>query len=110
MDFASLMSAEISKSKSPPSAESTKKYLKKAELEAQRQEAYLQEQTSLQREREAKLQQKRKRDEEEAFKKQERDEKRRRLAEESRIRREEEEAREEAARRKRLGLPELSTK
>ncbi|KAL9099129.1 MAG: hypothetical protein Q9163_005323 [Psora crenata] len=111
MDFASLMSTEISKSKSPPrTSESTKKYLKKAELEAQRQETYLQDQASLRREREEKLQQKRKRDEEESLKKQERDEKRRRLAEESRLRREELEAREERARRKRLGLPEVPAK
>ena len=111
MDFASLMSAEISKSKSPPTAsESTKKYLKKAELEAQRQEAYLQEQAALRREQETKSQQKRKRDEEEAIRNQERDEKRRRLAEESRVRREEQEIREERARRKRLGLPELPVK
>lgn len=109
MDFASLMSAEISKSKSPPvQSQATKKYLKKAELETQRQEAYLQEQAALQREREAKVQQKRKRDDEEACRDRERDEKRRKLAEESRLRREEQEAREEKARRRRLGLPPLS--
>ena len=108
MDFASLMSAELSKKKDPPvQSESAKKYLKKAELETQRQEAYLKEQAALQRERESKLQQKRKRDEEEADKARERDEKRRRLAEESKSRREEQEAREERARRKRIGLPEL---
>ena len=105
------MSAEISKTKSPPApSESTKKYLKKAELEAQRQEAYIREQAALQREHEAKIQQKRKRDEDEALRAQERDEKRRRLAEESRARREEQEAKEEKARRKRLGLPELPIK
>ncbi|KAG8528988.1 uncharacterized protein KY384_006677 [Bacidia gigantensis] len=108
MDFASLMSAEISKSKSPPTQpKSTKKFLKKSELEAQRQEAYLKEQANLQRQREEKLAQKRKRDDEEALRNAERDEKRQRLAEESRIRREEEEAQAETHRRKRLGLPEL---
>lgn len=113
MDFASLMSAEISKGKSSsPSTptESTKKYLKKADIEAQRQQAYLDEQAAIQREREAKLIKKRKLDEEEATRNVERDEKRRRLAEESRVRREEEEARKERARRKRLGLPELPEK
>ena len=113
MDFASLMSTEISKSrpqKSPPNStptESTKKYLKRADVEAQRQQAYLDDQATIQRDREAKLQRKRKLEEDEAARNSERDEKRRRLAEESRIKREEEEAKKEKARRKRLGLPEL---
>lgn len=113
MDFASLMSAEISKGKTPSLAtptESTKKYLKKAEIEAQRQQAYLDEQATIQREREAKLTKKRKLDDEEATRNAERDEKRRRLAEESKVRREEEEAQKERARRKRLGLPDLPDK
>ena len=116
MDFASLMSTEISKSRptlSKPSsspAESTKKYLKRADLEAQRQQAYLDDQAAIQREREDKLQRKRKVEEDEAVRNRDRDEKRRRLAEESRIRREEEEARKEKARRKHLGLPELPLK
>ncbi|KAK3178439.1 hypothetical protein OEA41_000574 [Lepraria neglecta] len=114
MDFASLMSAEISKSKrkSPPSTPTgpTKKYLKKAEIETQRQQAYLDEQAAIQCEREAKLAKKRKLDEEESLRNAERDEKRRRLAEESRVRREVEEAKKEKARRKRLGLPELPDK
>lgn len=110
MDFAALMSKEISKtssSSSPPPTESTKKYLRRADIEAQRQEAYVKDQQALQREREVKLQQKRKYDEEEGIRAQERDEKRRRLAEESRIRREAEEKQKEKARRKRLGLPDL---
>ncbi|KAL9068282.1 MAG: hypothetical protein Q9161_006308 [Pseudevernia consocians] len=111
MDFASLMSAEISKSSKPSSSpaptEPTKKYLKRAELEAQRQQAYLDEQSAIQRERESNLLKKRKLDEENAVRNVERDEKRRRLAEESRIRRGEEEAKKERAGRKRLGLPEL---
>lgn len=120
MDFASLMSAEISKSSSkPPSTptptpapttEPTKKYLKRAELEAQRQQAYLDEQAAIQRERESKLLKKRKLDEEDAARNAARDEKRRRLAEKSRVRREDEEAKKERARRKRLGLPELPDK
>ncbi|KAI4192545.1 MAG: hypothetical protein LQ346_004257 [Caloplaca aetnensis] len=114
MDFAKLMSSEISKKTqqtSPtPTAEPSAKYLKRADLEAQRQQAYLDEQATLQREREAKLNQKRKREEEESIRNRERDEKRRRLAEESRIRRQEEEEQKERARRKRLGLPELPPK
>lgn len=114
MDFASLMSAEISKSSSKPSSspiptptETTKKYLKRAELEAQRQQAYLDDQAAIQCDRESKLLKKRKLDEDDAARTAERDEKRRRLAEESRIRREEEDAKKERARRKRLGLPDL---
>ena len=117
MDFASLMATEITKSRPNPhpnsstnSSDSTKQYLKRADLEAQRQQAYLDEQNAIQREREAKLQKKRKLEEEDAARNLERDEKRRRLAEESRIRREEEEDRRERARRKRLGLPDLLTK
>ena len=112
MDFASLMKTEISKSATPPTTtvDSTKKYLKRAELEAQRQEIYLKEQRAIQAAREEKLSKKRKLEEEEAARNQARDDKRRRLAEESRIRREAEEAQEERARRKRLGLPELPSK
>lgn len=117
MDFASLMTAEISKTKENssaiPTAEAatsskTKKYLRRAEIESQRQEAYLEEQASLQRRREAKAHQKRKIEEEESTRARAREEKRRRLAHESRIRREEEEATKERARRRRLGLPDLS--
>lgn len=113
MDFAKLMSSEISKksnqSSPPPSTGHTSKYIKRANLEAERRQAYLNEQDRLQREREVKAQKKRKRDEEEAERNREREEKRRRLAEESRARREEEEAQKERLRRKRLGLPELPT-
>ncbi len=117
MDFASLMSTEITKSRpNPPpnsstnSSDSTKKYLKRADLEAQRQQAYLDDQNAIQREREARFQKKRNFEEEEAARNHERDGKRRRLAEESRIRREEEEDRKERTRRKRLGLPNLLIK
>ena len=111
MDFASLMTSEISKKSKPdstaPEPESTKSYLKRADLEARRQQVYLDEQAALQRQREAKLIQKRKKDEEDSIRSRERDDKRRRLAEESRLRREEEEDKQERARRKRLGLPDL---
>jgi pre-mRNA-splicing factor 18 len=106
MDFASLMSKEISKSKASAN-EPSKKYMKRSEIEAERQAKYLAEQRAIEAEREAKLAQKRKRDEEEADANRAREEKRRKLAEESRRRREEQEAEEERARRKRLGLPEL---
>jgi pre-mRNA-splicing factor 18 len=119
MDFASLMSKAISKSV-PPKNTSTndsngtskqssppKKYLKKSELVAQRQEQYLAEQRALEELKEAKLQQKRKRQEEEDEANRVREEKKRRLAEESKIKREQQEAEEDRAMRKRLGLPEL---
>ena len=121
MDFASLMSKAISKSIPPvetPKSSSdhtsttqpqsqAKKYLKRSEIEAQRQAEYLAEQRKLEEEKTAKLQQKRKREEDEAEANRIREEKRQRLAEESRRKREEREAEEERARRKRLGLPEL---
>ncbi|KAA6412136.1 MAG: potassium channel regulatory factor [Lasallia pustulata] len=114
MDFAALMSKEISKGKpssqETPDSEPTKKYLKRADLEAQRQEAYLQEQKTIHREREEKLSQKRKLEEEEAARTRERDEKRRRLASGSHKRREEEDQKAERARRRRLGLPDLPPK
>ncbi|KAG0647028.1 Pre-mRNA-splicing factor 18 [Hyphodiscus hymeniophilus] len=106
MDFASLMSKEISKSKAPAN-EPSKKYMKRSEVEADRQARYLAEQRAIEVEKEAKIAQKRKREDEEADANRAREEKRRRLAEESRKRREEQDAEEERARRKRLGLPEL---
>jgi len=108
MDFAALMSKEISKAKPGAKAEEpSKKYMKRSEVEAERREKYLAEQRAIEAEKEAKLAQKRKREEEEAEANEAREEKRRKLAEESRRRREEQEAEEEKARRKRLGLPEL---
>ena len=111
------MTAEISKSAPKPTPtpttatatapEPTQKYLKRSDLESQRQQAYLTEQATLQRAREGKLLQKRKDDAEDAVRTAERDQKRRRLAEESRVRRDEEEAKKERARRKRLGLSDL---
>jgi pre-mRNA-splicing factor 18 len=108
MDFAALMSKEISKAKPGAKAEeASKKYMKRSEVEAERREKYLAEQRAIETEKESKLAQKRKREEEEAEANAAREEKRRKLAEESRRRREEQEAEEERARRKRLGLPEL---
>ena len=109
------MSSAISKSKPSPSpapsasppASAPQKYMRRAELEAQRHEAYLAEQEAAARAREERATQKRKWDEEEAARALEREEKRRRLADESRLRREQEEAEEEGRRRKRLGLPPL---
>jgi pre-mRNA-splicing factor 18 len=116
MDFASLMKKEMSKSKRPASTDTTtttstaadnkKKYMKRSEIEAERQAAYLAEQKALEEARQAKLAEKRKREEEAAAEDAMREEKRRKLAEESRKRREEKEWEEEQARRKRLGLPE----
>lgn len=108
MDFAKLMSAQIKKSKeSAPPDTSNKKYLKRSELEAQRQAAYLAEQKAAEEARQERANRKRKAEEDEAEKEAERKEKRRRFAEESRQRREEEELEEERRRRKRLGLPDL---
>jgi pre-mRNA-splicing factor 18 len=111
MDFKNLLAAQISKAKAsapPPDAE--KKYIKRSELEAQRQAAYLAEQEAAEKARIERLEKKRKAEEEEAEKEAQRREKRRRLAEESRRRREEAELEEERRRRKRLGLPDLPPK
>lgn len=110
MDFAALMSKEIAKAKpvTPDTPSSSKeKYLKRAELEKAREEAYLSEQQALQAAKEEKASKKRKQEEQVLEQNRMRDEKRARLAEESRRRKEEEDARLERARRKRLGLPEL---
>lgn len=109
MDFAALMSKELAKGKASASTEpsSTSKYVRRADAERARKEAYEAEQARLEAEREAKASAKRKRDDEAAVEAAAREEKRRRLAEESRARREQQEAEEEAARRKRLGLPPL---
>jgi hypothetical protein len=112
MDFAKLMSAQIKKGKdsAAPSTSNDKKYLKRSEIEAQRQAAYQAEQDATERSRQEKSERKRKAEEDEADREEERQEKRIRLAEESRRIREEEEEAEESRRRKRLGLPELPKK
>ncbi len=107
MDFASLMSAQISKAKPSTSSDSKARYLKRSQLEAEREAAYAAEQARIEAERQEKAAKKRKLDDEEAEKASVREEKKRRLAEESKARREEQEARQERLRRKRLGLPEL---
>ena len=110
MDLASLISAQVSKSKPSTTTNASQKYLRKADLEAQRQEEYKREQEALRKDRDTRAAQKRKFEDDEAERKQEREEKRNKLAEESKRRREEEEAKEEKARRKRLGLPDLPPK
>lgn len=117
MDFASLMSKEISKAKgdtgtskdqkSDTNADATPKYTRRGDQEAARIAAYNEEQERLRREREERLKQKRKLDGEEGERRRERESKRQRLAEESRKKREEDEAVRERERRKKLGLPEL---
>ncbi|KAI2706708.1 hypothetical protein DTO012A9_8500 [Penicillium roqueforti] len=119
MDFAALMSKEISKAKgsdsSKPSAKDTaksspvpaKKYMRRGDVEAARIQAYKEEQERLAREREERMANKRKLEDEEADRNREREEKKRRLAEESKTRREQEETAKERERRRRLGLPEL---
>ncbi|KAF7503099.1 hypothetical protein GJ744_004308 [Endocarpon pusillum] len=110
MDFASLMSAQISKTKPSTSSDSKAKYLKRSQLEAEREAAYAADQARIEAGRQERAAKKRKLEEEEAEKARVREEKKRRLAEESKARREEEEARQERLRRKRLGLPELPDK
>ena len=110
MDLASLISAQVSKTKPSSTTNASAKFARKADIEAKRQADYKKEQEALQQERDNKAAQKRKFEEDEADRKHEREEKRKRLAEESRQRREEDEAKKEAARRKRLGLPELPAK
>lgn len=110
MDFASLMSKEISKSKTPPASSSTsdKQYIKKSEVEAARLAAYNAEQEKSRREREERAELKRKFDDEEAERNHQREEKKRRLAEESRRKREAEQEEKEKVLRKRLGLGEAT--
>lgn len=111
MDFAKLMSAQIKKGKETAApSDPSKKYLKRSEVEAQREAAYQAEQEAAERDRREKLERKRKAEEDEAEREEERREKRRRLAEESRRIREGEEDAEERKRRKRLGLPDLPPK
>lgn len=111
MDFASLMAAQISKSKAQaPSESAASKYKRRADLEAERQANYAAEQERIQQEKEERQLKKRKYEEEETEKAAIREEKKRKLAEESRIRREQEAAKEEQLRRKRLGLPDLPDK
>ncbi|EGS20603.1 putative pre-mRNA splicing factor [Thermochaetoides thermophila DSM 1495] len=105
MDFASLMSKELSKASS--SVPSDKKYISRREAEEQRRKAYLEEQKRLEEERAAKAAEKRRREEEAAAEARAREEKRRKLAEEQRARKAAKEAEEERARRRRLGLPEV---
>ncbi|KIW05009.1 uncharacterized protein PV09_04166 [Verruconis gallopava] len=112
MDFASLMKAQINKGKAAAAAAAatgggSQKYLKRSELEAEREAAYVREQEELERARQERAERKRKLEEEEAERNREREEKKRRLAEEARRQREEEERREEQERRRRLGLPDL---
>lgn len=123
MDFAALMSKEISKAKgtdstkstSPPKdkngpSEPSKKYMRRGEVEAARVAAYNEEQERLRKEREERLAHKRKLEDEDAEKRRERDDKKQKLAEESKKRREEEEEAAERERRRKLGLPELPSK
>ncbi|KAK4225513.1 hypothetical protein QBC38DRAFT_482745 [Podospora fimiseda] len=116
MDFASLMSKEISKAKGSSSttttidvtkSSSSPKFISRREAEEARKAAYLAEQKAVEEQRLARQQAKRKREEELAEESRLRDEKRQKLAEESRARKQAKEAQEERARRKRLGLPEL---
>ena len=102
------MSAQITKSKASVPSDGKSKYLKRSQIEAEREAAYAAEQVRLENEREDRAYKKRKLEDEETEKARIRDEKKRKLIEESRLRREEDEARQDRLRRKRLGLPEIS--
>lgn len=128
MDFASLMSKEISKAKGPSSKDAKanskageddkpvtipqqqqqhqNKYISRREVEAAREAEYRAEQAALEKKRLEKQAEKRKREEDEATERAAREDKQQRLEAESRQRRAEREEKEERARRKRLGLPE----
>ncbi|KAK5116503.1 hypothetical protein LTR62_008052 [Meristemomyces frigidus] len=108
MDFASLMKSQISSV--PTTDSSNKKYLKRSEVEAQRETVYQREQEQLELRRLERLEKKRRRDEDEAEREGAREKKKKRLAEESKKRAEEESHRAENVRRKRIGLPELEWK
>lgn len=103
-----MMNKELGKSKKPSTSTDggSKKYMKRADVEAERRAAYIAEQEAAEKERQAAAAAKRKREEEVAAEKEAREEKRLRLAEESRRKKEDEEWEEEQARRRRLGLPE----
>ena len=83
MDFASLMSSQIAAAK-PKDSSTDKKYLKRSEVEAEREAKYAKEQEELEHARLERVEKKRKRDEEEAERNRVREEKKRKLAEESR--------------------------
>lgn len=108
MNLASLINK--AKQKAPPAESNDKKFLKRSELEAQRQATYRAEQEAAEKAREDRISRKRKAEEDEAAKEEERREKRRKFAEDSRRKREEEAEEEERRRRKRLGLPDLPPK
>lgn len=109
MDFKKLMSAQISKAKPVSNGESkSAKYMRRADLEAERQAKYAEEQRRTEVEREERAAKKRKLEEDDAEQTALREAKLKRLAEESQVRREERERQEERARRKRLGLPDLT--
>ena len=105
MDFASLMGSAMGKQSIAPKSGN---FVRRADVEAEREEAYRIEQSAIAAAKAEKAINKRKLEEIEAEKKAVREEKRQRLAEESKIRREKEERIEENAKRKRLGLPPLA--
>ena len=110
MDFASLMKAQINKGKSSGPPTNAQKYMKRSDIEAQRETKYRAEQEELERQRAERLAKKRKAEDDEAERKREREVKQRRIAEEAQRQRKEDEEREERERRKRLGLPDLPVK
>jgi pre-mRNA-splicing factor 18 len=111
MDFKSLMSAQISKSKTspPPTANNatSNKYKRRAEIAAAEEAAYQEKQAQLEAEREGRAAKKRRLEGEEAEKAAVRQHKMRQMAAQTEKMRREEEKEAERQRRKRLRLPEL---
>lgn len=105
MDFKSLMTAQIGKSKG--SADLNAGFVKRGTLEAKREAEYRTAQDTILREREQRASKKRKLEEIEEQKSKEREKKKQRIAEEAQLKQKAETRDREAARRKRLGLPEL---
>ncbi|KAI5793119.1 Prp18 domain-containing protein [Geopyxis carbonaria] len=103
MDFASILSSEISKKRKAPASTTTtaaaepKKYLKRSELEAQRAAQYLAEQKALDAARAARAAEKRAADEADAARREAVREKQRKLAEEAKRREDERLGRTKAA-------------
>lgn len=110
MDFASLIKGEIAKATGSTSTASTnprKTYMKRSEIETEREAVYAAGQEKLHQEREENRRVKRLREEKLFEENHVREEKRRKLAEDSKKRREDKKLEEDRSRRERLGLPKL---
>lgn len=110
MDFASLMKSKIASSTTSANDDRGKKYLRRSDLEAQRQQDYVQEQEQAEQARLDRIEKKRKRDDDEAERQRVSRVKKERLAEEGRLISEAAKREEENEKRRRIGLPPLPEK